>query len=289
MADVRAKLAEKELTLPVAAKPLAAYVPATKSGKLVFTAGQLPLVNGEMAKTGKVGADVSVEEAKQLAKNESLKAELEETADVSNVQNTYSEGGYEADARKTDTDVVTSGLNSEQLPGFMNANLFGSKLASLPNKDNIRAVLVTTKNQDKLGLPNFIQTFIERSKQNSDEEVNADDVIIMMMVEQKGKSIKKVGIDGRALTGANSNFDNYVFQAMPSEKLRWSKKFGGGSMFRDAEVKERQPVIESLSKQYKAWRETILQSPEIKTYEVAASFGIGDKSKEGNEIGKAHV
>ena len=67
MADVRAKLAEKELTLPVAAKPLAAYVPATKSGKLVFTAGQLPLVNGEMAKTGKVGADVSVEEAKQLA------------------------------------------------------------------------------------------------------------------------------------------------------------------------------------------------------------------------------
>ena len=68
MADVRAKLAEKELTLPVAAKPLAAFVPATKSGKLVFTAGQLPLVNGEMAKTGKVGADVSVEEAKQLAK-----------------------------------------------------------------------------------------------------------------------------------------------------------------------------------------------------------------------------
>ena len=67
MADVRAKLAEKELTLPVAAKPLAAYVPATKTGKLVFTAGQLPLVNGEMAKTGKVGADVSVEEAKQLA------------------------------------------------------------------------------------------------------------------------------------------------------------------------------------------------------------------------------
>ena len=67
MADVRARLAEKELTLPVAAKPLAAYVPATKTGKLVFTAGQLPLVNGEMAKTGKVGADVSVEEAKQLA------------------------------------------------------------------------------------------------------------------------------------------------------------------------------------------------------------------------------
>ena len=67
MADVRAKLAEKGLTLPVAAKPVAAYVPAVKTGKVVFTAGQLPLVNGEMAKTGKVGDDVTVEEAKQLA------------------------------------------------------------------------------------------------------------------------------------------------------------------------------------------------------------------------------
>jgi len=67
MADVRAKLAEKGLTLPVAAKPVAAYVPAVKTGTIVFTAGQLPLVNGEMAKTGKVGADVTVEEAKQLA------------------------------------------------------------------------------------------------------------------------------------------------------------------------------------------------------------------------------
>ena len=67
MADVRAKLAEKGLTLPVAAKPVAAYVPAVKTGNVVFTAGQLPLVNGEMAKTGKVGADVTVEEAKQLA------------------------------------------------------------------------------------------------------------------------------------------------------------------------------------------------------------------------------
>ena len=67
MADVRAKLAEKSLTLPIAAKPLAAYTPAVKTGKVVFTAGQLPLVNGEMSKTGKVGADVTVEEAKQLA------------------------------------------------------------------------------------------------------------------------------------------------------------------------------------------------------------------------------
>ena len=67
MTDVRAKLDEKGLTLPVAAKPLAAYVPAVKTGNLVFTAGQLPMVNGEIAKAGKVGTDLTLEEAKQMA------------------------------------------------------------------------------------------------------------------------------------------------------------------------------------------------------------------------------
>ncbi len=65
--DVRAKLAELGLNLPVAALPIAAYVPAVRTGNLVFTAGQLPLVDGAMAETGKTGGDVSVERAKELA------------------------------------------------------------------------------------------------------------------------------------------------------------------------------------------------------------------------------
>ena len=65
--DVRAKLAEKGLTLPVATKPLAAYVPAVRTGNIVFTAGQLPMVDGAIAQTGKVGADITVEEANKLA------------------------------------------------------------------------------------------------------------------------------------------------------------------------------------------------------------------------------
>ena len=66
--DVRAKLAEKGITLPIATKPLAAYVPAVRTGNIVFTAGQLPMVDGVIAKTGKVGAEVSIEEAYELAK-----------------------------------------------------------------------------------------------------------------------------------------------------------------------------------------------------------------------------
>ena len=65
--DVRAKLAELGITLPVAALPVAAYVPAVRTGNLVFTAGQLPLVDGAMAGIGKVDGEVTVERAKELA------------------------------------------------------------------------------------------------------------------------------------------------------------------------------------------------------------------------------
>lgn len=67
MSFVRSKLAELGLELPVAAKPIAAYVPAVRTGNLVFTAGQLPLVDGKISLTGKVGGAVSIEEAKALA------------------------------------------------------------------------------------------------------------------------------------------------------------------------------------------------------------------------------
>lgn len=68
MSLVRNKLAEKGLTLPVASKPLAAYVPAVRTGNIVFTAGQLPMVDGAIAKTGKVGAEINVEEGYELAR-----------------------------------------------------------------------------------------------------------------------------------------------------------------------------------------------------------------------------
>ena len=53
--------------LPETAKPLAAYIPAVQSGNLVFTSGQLPMIAGNLAETGKVGGSVSPERAKELA------------------------------------------------------------------------------------------------------------------------------------------------------------------------------------------------------------------------------
>ena len=65
--SVRDCLRDLGLEVPVATKPVAAYVPAMRTGNLIFTAGQLPLVNGQMVATGKVGQEVDVEQAKKLA------------------------------------------------------------------------------------------------------------------------------------------------------------------------------------------------------------------------------
>jgi enamine deaminase RidA (YjgF/YER057c/UK114 family) len=72
--DVAARLAELGLTLPEAPRPLAVYVPAMRSGNLVFTAGQLPLVDGTLPATGVVGVDVDVATATACARQCALNA-----------------------------------------------------------------------------------------------------------------------------------------------------------------------------------------------------------------------
>ncbi|MGV0744189.1 RidA family protein [Mycolicibacterium sp. XJ870] len=62
------RLAELGIELPQVVAPLAAYVPAVRTGNLVYTAGQLPIQAGELLATGKVGAEVSPEQGKLLAR-----------------------------------------------------------------------------------------------------------------------------------------------------------------------------------------------------------------------------
>jgi enamine deaminase RidA (YjgF/YER057c/UK114 family) len=68
------RLAEMGITLPAVAAPAGTYLPARRSGSLVFTAGQLPLVDGTLVAAGKVGADVDPDQAKQLARRCALNA-----------------------------------------------------------------------------------------------------------------------------------------------------------------------------------------------------------------------
>ncbi len=74
MSPVDARLAELGLTLPTVVAPAGAYVPAVISGTLVFTAGQLPMVDGALRATGKVGDAVTAEDAKDYARTCALNA-----------------------------------------------------------------------------------------------------------------------------------------------------------------------------------------------------------------------
>ena len=67
MSKIEQRIIDLGFLLPETSKPLAAYIPAVQSGNLVFTSGQLPMIAGSLAETGKVGGSVSPERAKELA------------------------------------------------------------------------------------------------------------------------------------------------------------------------------------------------------------------------------
>lgn len=62
------RLAELGLTVPATSKPVAAYIPAIAVGNLVYTSGQLPMVDGELPARGKVGAEIDPEAARDFAR-----------------------------------------------------------------------------------------------------------------------------------------------------------------------------------------------------------------------------
>ena len=94
--SVKEKISSLGLSLPTAAAPVAAYVPAVKTGNLVFTAGQLPVVDGKLLKEGKVGSDVRAEDAKELAQICALNAlaAISLVADLDQVERVIRVGGF---------------------------------------------------------------------------------------------------------------------------------------------------------------------------------------------------
>ncbi len=74
MSTISDRLTELGIEIPSLAKPAGAYIPAVVSGNLVFTAGQLPFVDGVLAQTGKLGAGVDADAAKGYARIAALNA-----------------------------------------------------------------------------------------------------------------------------------------------------------------------------------------------------------------------
>jgi enamine deaminase RidA (YjgF/YER057c/UK114 family) len=95
------RLAELGLTLPAVAAPVASYIPAVRSGAHVWTSGQLPFVDGKLAATGKVGAEVEAGAAKQLAATcalNALAAIAAEIGDLDQVRRVVKVVGFVASA-----------------------------------------------------------------------------------------------------------------------------------------------------------------------------------------------
>jgi len=85
------RLAELGLAVPEVAKPVAAYVPAVRTGSHVYTSGQLPMRDGALITTGKVGGEVTAEEAVECARQCALnalaavRAEIGELSDIKRI------------------------------------------------------------------------------------------------------------------------------------------------------------------------------------------------------------
>ena len=94
--SIKEKLSALDLTLPTAAAPVAAYVPAVKSGNLIFTSGQLPVIDGKLVQEGRVGSGVTAEAAKELAQICALNAlaAISLVADLDQVERVVRVGGF---------------------------------------------------------------------------------------------------------------------------------------------------------------------------------------------------
>jgi enamine deaminase RidA (YjgF/YER057c/UK114 family) len=66
--SAKARLAELGIELPVVVQPLGSYVPVVRTGNLVYTSGQLPMQDGKLVQSGKVGVEVAPEHGKELAR-----------------------------------------------------------------------------------------------------------------------------------------------------------------------------------------------------------------------------
>lgn len=95
------RLSELGIELPPVAAPVAAYVPAVRSGDHVYTSGQLPFVDGQLPATGKVGADVDPDQATELARIAALNA-VAAAADLvglDNIEQVVKVNGFVASAQ----------------------------------------------------------------------------------------------------------------------------------------------------------------------------------------------
>ena len=97
------RLKELGIELPAVAAPVAAYVPAVEAGNQVWTSGQLPIIDGKLPATGKVGAEVTEEAAYGYARQAALNAiaAVDDLVGIDNVARVLKIVGFVASDRRS--------------------------------------------------------------------------------------------------------------------------------------------------------------------------------------------
>jgi len=180
-------------------------------------------------------------------------------------QTLKSADNYDPDSKKSNKIVPSATVAGQKLLGYERSNRFGNNLNKFENKESIKGVLITSENEAELGLSGLMDAL-----KGDNAEVKANETIALVMVEEGEDGVLRlVGEDGKPLTADKSAIDNAIFQVMPDSKLRWSKQYGGGSMFR-----EDNEDTKYIREKYDEWRKAILKNPSLTTYKVQASFGV---------------
>jgi hypothetical protein len=218
---------------------------------------------------------VAEEKAQQEAmlNNEALANELLKTSDPG-LQTRTHDSTYEPVPKKSDIAVVLSTKvpsDSEQ-PHVKRANLFGIKHPNLKNKDKIKGIVISQKNEEAFGMKGLMQHLKDVSdvEEQDREKIKPEKTVaLLMVVETKSGSFVPVDVNGQPID--EPNFENAIYQAFPDPSLEWSKEYGGGSMFRKETPQDR---VDYYKKQYAEWHSEMLENPTNLPHSIEASFGI---------------
>jgi hypothetical protein len=207
------------------------------------------------------------EEAK-LVRNQALIGAVIGTLDV-NGENAEFDGKYEADGKK-DASTVGSATKAPSVKfndgeplrdHHVRANKFGNNVDKFENRDQLRAVVVTSANEAELGLGGLMEHLAGTSGVDPTDTV----AVVMVQIGEDGQ-LQPVDVDGKVLDVVS--VDNAIYQVMP-KKLSWGTD-GKKSMFRAGTD---QGVIDAVTEEYEAWRKETLANPVLEPLQFSASFG----------------
>ena len=219
----------------------------------------------------KVYDDYKKQKAEEIAisKNKKLIKDALGTADKSSIPTRTMKENFEAARKKAVEYIWRSTMGVLRGKDYqVRANTFGANLEKFENRDDIRGVYITHKNEGLLikGLMDHLVATADL-----DAELDREDIVTLVMVDSSGKL---VGEDGKPLTEEQLKdpIAHAIYQTFPEAKLQWGPKFGNGSMFRKGTPEE---VETHVREEYAKWRTEVLQNETIDDlHTVGASFGV---------------